>query len=232
MRKLALAFASSILFAFPLVGVADEEIDPFLTTTPEGPPERGISLGLRLGYGFPMGSASGATGDSLSSLFKGAVPIQLGIGWRFNPKIYAGLYFEYAFVSLADAKQQDCTTSGVSCSATDVRFGGDFTYTFLPYAKFAPWAGAGLGFEISKYTVSAGSGLKSDLTIRGFDFHLMGGADYRLSSVFRVGPFACLVLGQYSTVEQPATGGTQTLDIANKAFHGWLQLGVRMTADL
>jgi hypothetical protein len=240
MRKLALVLASSVLFALPFAVMADEEIDPFLTTTPEGPPEKGISLGLRLGYAFPIGKAGGGADETLSSMFKRSVPIQFDIGWRFNPKIYAGAFFEYGFTSLADAHQEDCKNNANECSARTYRFGLDFVYTFSPNAKFIPWAGLGVGYEMTKSTSSA-AGSSIEAVIRGVEFaHLMTGVDYRLSPVFKIGPFVNFTLAQYSQIETPVVPGsdppvvgpTRTYDVEPKGIHGWLQFGVKIAADL
>ena len=50
----------------------------------------GVSLGLRLGYGIPMGELK--KDDRVSEGFKGQVPIWIDAGYKINPNIYVGLF--------------------------------------------------------------------------------------------------------------------------------------------
>jgi hypothetical protein len=64
--------------------------------------------------------------------------------------------------------------------------------------------------------------------LQGFEFaNLQVGLDFRLGSVFRLGPFASFSLGQYSngSVSDP-TGGEASGSIDHKTLHEWLTLGV------
>jgi len=234
MRKLVVALVS-LLLALPGAGRAEGEFDDFLKPAPRTAPESGLSLGVRAGYGIPMGSASGAAGQALSSYFARSVPLQIEAGWRFSPKLYAGAYFQYALASIASQFNSQFCGSGVSCSGNDLRFGADVIYTFLPRATIAPWVGVGTGYEIMNLTGSQGS-QRVELRLKGFEFaHAMAGADYRLWPNVRIGLFAALTLAQFATLETPFDedgnfGPTRTVNLP-KALHEWLQLGLRSMVD-
>jgi hypothetical protein len=234
MRKLVVALVS-LLFALPGAGQEAGGFDDFLKPAPKVAPESGLSLGVRAGYGVPMGSASGADGQALSNYFARSVPLQVEVGWRFSPRFYAGAYFQYAFAAIASKFDSQFCGAGVSCSGSDLRFGADAIYTFLPHATIAPWVGLGAGYEIMNLRGSQGS-QRVELTLKGLEFaHLMAGGDYRLWPNVRVGAFAALTFAQFSTLETPFAedgtfGPTRTVDLP-KALHEWLQFGVRSMVD-
>lgn len=235
MRKLALPALCAFL-ALPLAGRAESAVDPFLRPVPAGPPESGFSFGARAGYGAPLGKTS--QGSDLSRTFSGSIPLQIDAGWRFSPKVYTGLYFQFAGAQLDSQVRKGCDANGVSCSSSVLRLGADLVYTFVPRARLAPWAGIGLGFETA--TVKAAqAGQSVQLTFKGFEFaHLAAGLDFRLWPAVRLGPFASGTLAQFTSVDTPVDpvtnqiGATRSLDIQQKAIHGWLQLGIRTAVDL
>jgi hypothetical protein len=234
MQKLAVALVS-LLLALPGAGRAEDEFDDFLKPAPRTVPESGLSLGVRAGYGIPLGSASGAQGAALSKYVSRSVPLQIEGGWRFSPKLYAGAYFQYAFASTGSLINSLACGPGVDCSGSDLRFGVDVIYTFLPRARIAPWVGVGAGYEIMNLQASEGAE-RVELKFRGFEFgHLMAGADYRLWPNVRVGLFTALTFAQFSTFETPFDengnfGPLRTVNLP-KAFHEWLQFGVRTMFD-
>src|SRR5207237_1358248 len=111
----------------------------------------GVSLGLRLGYAIPMGKAgagAGAMAPDLKDEVKSMIPIQVDVGYRFNPNIYLGGSVQYAFAQLnTDKKECD------GCSAKDLTFGVNVAYHISPDASFDPWVGAGVGYETTKLSL-------------------------------------------------------------------------------
>ncbi len=226
-------------FALPAAAGAQEGVEPFLQKPP-GPPDSGLSLAVRTGYGIPLGGLG--NGVDLSQWLSGVVPFQIDVGWRFTPQLYAGAYFEYGIGILGSAaKAGYLCDQGVSCSGSQLRFGVDFVYTLLPRAKFVPWVGLGAGYEIVK-TGGSAANQSVDETFKGWEFvHLQLGVDYRIWPAFRVGPFATFTFAQFSTVDTPIyvdpTTGTSTIgpshsvDLQQKALHEWLQLGLKATYD-
>lgn len=242
MRTVLAALFASTALAAPPAALAQTGLEPFLQPPRPRTPESGISIAVRAGYALPLGSATGAAGDDLSNSFSSMVPFQVDLGWRFNPYFYAGGFFQYGLTTIAsEAKASSgCDRNGVSCSSSDMRFGVDLVYTVLPYATVIPWAGLGAGYELTKLGASQG-GQSIDVTFKGWEFvHLTAGADYRISPLFRVGPFVSLSFGQYQsfdtnldqTTTPPSAGTNRTVDIQNKALHEWLQFGIKGTFDL
>lgn len=205
---------------------AAQGVDPFLKPAPPGPPESGVSIGLSVGYGLPMGNVSGSA--PVSDLFSGTMPLQLDVGWRFNPSLYLGARFQYGFAFLASNLNSDCSQVGVSCSGSDIQFGVDFIYTFMPYSKILPYVGLGVGWEIASLNVSGGNSSAS-VTVSGFQFaRFIVGTDFRLGSIFRVGPFVNFSLGQFSSISSP----DPSITLGDKTLHEWLQFGIKGTVDL
>ncbi|HEU4386132.1 MAG TPA: hypothetical protein VFR85_21785 [Anaeromyxobacteraceae bacterium] len=202
------------------------------TAQAQGAPASGISLGARVGYGIPIGDADG--GDALtppaamSDLVSGQLPLQLDITYRFNPNWQLGLYFQYG---IAFASNTFCP-SGVSCSGSDIRLGGEVMYTFAS-PGFSPWIGLGLGYEWLNLSAEAG-GVSADFQVSGFEFlNLQVGGDWRLSPNFKMGPFVAFSIASYDSISVTVPGaGTVSGDIANTTTHEWLQFGLKGTFDL
>jgi hypothetical protein len=211
-------------------------------TTPEAgekaPPEsgaaakpatdRGISAGLRLGWGFPAGLL--AKGDSLGSNFNGMLPLWIDAGYRLSHQIYLGAFFQWGAASVSD---QYCPPN-LSCSAKDVRFGleadlglGDLLGIRAP---IDPWVGVGAGYEITSIDLTA-AGTTASETYRGFEFaNVQLGVDYTGFGALRVGGFFTTTLARYSQLtQQTATGSADYTP--DQAFHLWLIAGIRGRYD-
>jgi hypothetical protein len=209
MRKLLMLAAAFAVLAVPLASNAQ------------------VSLGLRLGYGVPMGEAQ--KNADLSDGVKGQIPFQLDAMYHLTPNVSAGAYFSYGFAQVGDEFDEVCDATGVDCSASDMRLGAQAAFTFAqPTAKLAPWLGAGLGWEWGKLGGEVG-GVDGSITYSGLEASLQGGADYRLSPKLAVGPFVNLGFGRYSDV---STDGPFGGDIEEESVHEWLQFGFRGTFDL
>jgi hypothetical protein len=209
MRKVLMLAAALVAFAAPVASEAQ------------------VSLGLRLGYGLPMGESQ--KGVDLADGITGQVPVQLDAMWRLSPNLSAGAYFAYGFGQVGDSLDDVCDGPGVDCSARDMRLGAQAAFTFAqPAAKLAPWIGAGLGWEWGTLTAESDDA-DGSITFSGFDATLQGGADYRLSPKFAVGPFVALSFGRYS--DASGDNGFEA-EIEEEAVHQWLQLGIRGTFDL
>lgn len=198
------------------------------TARAQAPAASGFSLGARLAYGIPLGDADGGdpaaaiAATKLSDIFSGQVPVQLDAMYRIDRNWSLGLYFQYGFAFVASGT----CPSGISCSAHDLRFGGQVQYRFDGQG-FMPWLGVGIGGEWATVTASSG-GVSADIDISGFEFaNLQVGGDWLASPMFRVGPFLQVTFAQYDTYK--AVG--QTITLPNKTLHEWLQLGVKGTFD-
>ncbi len=237
------SLVSSVALA-PAAAGAQTGVEPFLKPTPSLPPDSGPSFALRAGYGIPLGTmfgtwSTGRAGNDLSDAYSGTLPLEVDVGWRFSPRWYLGGYYQYAFGFVGSGV--GCT-SGVSCTVSNMRFGVDVAYTFLPEGNIVPWAALGAGYEIGSLTANQ-SVVSASETFRGWEFgHLTVGVDYRLSSKFRIGPFATFAVAQYTSYTSPVNPRTgevtstpptdETYDIDSKGIHEWLQLGIKATLDL
>jgi len=209
--------------------------------------ESGLALGLRVGYAVPLGKAgaippeTGGTtntnNDDLNDTITGMVPLFADVGYRINPALYVGAFFQYGFAFVND--DNSACTQGLSCSAHDIAVGANLHYHILPNAPFDPWVGAGLGYEwltgsssgsvalgAQKFTIDGSS------TLKGFQFLLLeAGGDFKATPALAVGPFVNFALGKYTTYSSSATlnGMSQDRsgDLADTGLHEWLTLGIR-----
>jgi opacity protein-like surface antigen len=203
---------------------------------PQANKNSGGELGLRLGYGLPFGELS--DGNDLDGGVSGQIPVIIDLGYRFNPRVFAGLFLGYGFAQVND-NNNGCDVNTVSCSASVIRLGVNALYRFMPEQRFAPYLGAGLGYEWFRFRVSTSAlgGINSDATLRGLELlNLQGGADYRLSGNTTIGPFASFSVGRYDKSSGQLAAGSGTVsgngDVEDPSLHQWLILGVRGAFEL
>jgi hypothetical protein len=183
-----------------------------------------IKIGLRIGYGLPMGDA--VKDSKLSDGISGKIPIWLDLGYMVTPNIMIGLYGQYAL-----AMVKDCP-SGADCSASVMRFGLQGQYHLSPAESFDPWFGLGVGYEIANTTFSGGGAeVKSGLS--GLEFaNIQAGGNFKVADNIGVGPFLSFSIGQYSSRSaDPEPPGFDS-SITDKGIHQWLVLGVAGTFGL
>lgn len=197
-------------------------------TSPAAEGPSGVEIGLRAGYALPLGDAE--SGSSMSDAFSGMVPLQLDLGYRVNGNWFAGAYFQYGFAFVKDG----CAGSGVSCSASDLRFGIQAQYHVMPTAAFDPWVGLGIGYEILHISLSDdASGASGSESLSGLEFaNLSIGGDYHLSPTFSVGPVIQLTVAQYMNASISAGDTDVSGSIDNKGMHMWLSFGLRGVFDV
>ncbi|MFO7692254.1 MAG: hypothetical protein R6V57_04115 [Vicinamibacterales bacterium] len=193
--------------------------------------DSGFSLGLRAGYAVPFGEASGGT--DLSDLATGAVPLQVDADYRVSRDWRLGIYFGYGPAFVADAAERDLEAAGL----TDVGghrqqvLGVQVTRVFKSGARFSPRVGLAGGYEWTRYAgAKRPSGMETEVGLSGFAGSVTLGGDYAVSPRFAVGPYVSVDLGRYRKelvwVEDADTSFT---DIRDKALHGWVEAGVRLT---
>jgi len=201
--------------------------------------DSGLALGARVGYAIPMGklggtTAANASNHDLADNVSGMVPLWFDVGYRINPAIYLGGFFQYGFGSFNKDKNPACS-QGLSCSAHDIAFGANLHYHILPDATFDPWLGAGLGYEILTENISGtafGQNADGSSTFKGLQFLLLeAGGDFRATPDLAIGPFLNFALGQYSTWSNEGTAAgislNQSGDVTDSGTHEWLTLGIR-----
>ncbi|MEZ4225867.1 MAG: hypothetical protein R3B13_33275 [Polyangiaceae bacterium] len=185
-----------------------------------------IKIGLRLGYGLPLGDA--IKDSKMSDGVSGMIPIWLDLGYMVTPNIMVGLYAQYGIVMLASDRKDACDAAKVDCSAADIRFGLQGQYHLSPGESLDPWFGLGIGYEmLNSKAGDASTGLA------GFEFaNIQAGANFKVADAIGVGPFVSFSLGQYSSASaDPEPPGFDS-SIKDKAMHQWLVLGVAGTFSL
>jgi outer membrane protein len=181
-------------------------------------------LGLRVGYGLPMGDAAGDAGAALDGFYTGKLPLWVDLGYRLSPSFLIGVYGQYGIAFVADAQ----CIEGQDCSGSVLRFGLQIQYNFAPAATLDPWLGLGFGYEIA-----SGQAGVATFELKGFEFaNLQAGLDYKVSAAVGVGPFVSFSLGRYALGEFEGPLGTQRGEITEKALHQWLVLGLRVAFAL
>jgi outer membrane protein W len=206
--------------------------------------ESGLALGARVGYAIPMGKLGGTTATDvtnhdLADNVTGMVPLWLDVGYRVNPAIYVGGFFQYGFAFVNKDKNTECS-QGLSCSTHDIAFGANLHYHILPDATFDPWLGVGLGYEIFTQNASGtvfGQNADGSGTFKGFQFLILeAGGDFKATPDLAVGPFLNFALGQFSTWSDEGSAAgvslNQSGDVTDSGMHEWLTLGIRGQYDL
>ena len=179
-----------------------------------------VDVGLRLGFGLAGGSA--AKGSAMSDTLKSAVPVQLDVAYRLLPRLGLGGYGSWA------PAQVGSICDGASCSGQVVRLGLQASWQFDRVLGVSPWAGGAAGYEWGGYRAKSG-GDQLDVTSRGLELGLQGGADWRVLDQLSVGPFLAMSLGRYDQLDVKSPLGSSSGALPATAVHTWITVGVRGT---
>jgi opacity protein-like surface antigen len=198
--------------------------------------QSGAEVGVRTGYAFAAGH-TGALANSddqnLGDWISGQWPIWIDAGYRFNPSLYLGGYFQYGFGFVNEDQRTGCRNANVDCSASDTRLGVMGRYHFGPAWQFSPWVGLGFGYEWASVSIHESVfSTTTDIGFSGFEFaNLQVGADYDVASRFVIGPFFSLSFGQYrnrsTTVSGGSSSSTTDQSPAKESIHEWFLIGLR-----
>jgi hypothetical protein len=210
--------------------------------------EAEFEIGGRLGLGIPIGDVAGGEGEvggePLNDSIAVQFPLILDVGARINGRIFVGGYLGFGLGvpgnDVADWCDETDDEAGVeaSCVAYVLRLGAQAHYHFQDRGRADPWVGAGIGYEWAGYGMSAESGSQDvdlSFTAHGLEFvNLQGGVDFALSELLTIGPFATFTLGRYGRLESDCSGACSGFDdleeeIDEKAIHGWLMVGGRVS---
>ncbi len=205
LRKLLLVMAAAAVLAGPARSEAQ------------------IGIGARIGYAFGTGDVLGDQFGtlSMSDYTKAQIPIQVDLMFHVIPGLSVGPYFSYGFGQNGGMLDDSCRATGLDCSTSVIRFGGQATYTLPP--PLPVWVGAGIGYEWNRLDASG-----THSTVRGFELlNLQGGIDFMATPVFRVGPFIMLSLGRYDSGDLSDFGSIQS-----EKMHQWIEIGFRGMFDL
>jgi len=191
-----------------------------------------VELGLRTGYGIPVGryldDDNGVEADDASQAGEsfeinsnavGQIPIWFDLGARIG-QVYVGGYLAYGIVVFSSEHGDDCEQldqfaqrrgGGASCSFHGLRLGANAHYHFgAPGASIDPWLGGGFGYEwLSQGFFAEVQGQEADfgVTYHGFEFlNVQGGLDFPVSDSTAFGPFIATTLASYRSASLSCTG--------------------------
>lgn len=143
-----------------------------LAQTPKA--RTGFQADFRTGFSFATGKIEGVYGVAdVTNAVLFQVPLLVDIGSKVSPEVFIGGYSGFSFGG---------GTCATECASSAFHLGAEVQYHILPNSFVNPWVGYGLGLELLVIAPVQG--------YQGFEFaRFMGGADFRLSRVFGVGPF-------------------------------------------
>jgi hypothetical protein len=183
-----------------------------------------MALAARVGYGVPYGEVTADT-ERLSDLVFGRVPLWLELAYRVDPRWQVGMYLELAATSVSPGQ----CAAGYSCTGSGVRAGLAAHWHFRPGRRVDPWLATGLGLErLTTDVYHPGRRIEQRWT--GIDLPLLEvGLDVALSDRVALGPFLSGSLSRFLTYAGTDSGATTRTAIADRSYHGWAELGLRVT---
>jgi len=192
-----------------------------------------VTLDLKVGYAIPTGNGGAAA--PMSDTWGGAIPLGIDALYRFTPNLSAGVFFQWnpAFAASGFCAREFGATA--TCSGSDMRVGILVAYAFLPQGSFNPWVSLGTGWEWTNMSAKLPGGT-AGATFSGWEYlNLQAGVDFPLARIFAIGPYIGYSGGTFTSMTGTGNNsgmGTVTIESANRAFHGWLQFGVKGTLNL
>jgi hypothetical protein len=203
-----------------------------------------VHLGLRSGYGLPVGAYADATEvngarqadiNDIGDDSNGAIPIWLDLGYHLTPQLLLGAYGMYGIALMKTADPDDplgggCPVGG-ECSAAGWRFGLQGQYGLRLGEQLRAWVGLGFGYEALHARAKVeilGNPIERASSYRGFELmQLQGGADLVLHPKVALGPFVSFSQVRYDRCGLEMNGQELDCKVVDAALHGWLVLGLR-----
>jgi len=194
-----------------------------------------VALDFKVGYALPIGniqlkSPLVSSDWPMSDYWSGAIPIEVAGRYRFTPKVSAGVYFQWnpAFVSSTTC------SSAATCSGHNMRAGIELVFDAIPDGAMNPWFSVGMGWEWSQASVTSG-GVTGTLNVSGWELPVVqAGLDFALSKTLALGPYVGFFGGTYTnlTSRYGSSESRWAVDPSTRAYHGWIQLGLKGTLSL
>jgi len=199
------------------------------------PPPTGFRGIFDVGLSIPVGSASGAPGDKLGERYSVQLPLIAEVGRIIEHSFYAGIYLGLALGGQGQSERVagECSADdAVTCRSGSGMAGLAVQYSINPGARFSPWLGYGIGFELSQLEVEDPADERDErVTSTGITYaRLSAGLDVREKVGF--GPFVQVALGQFTSTETKLKGsGEFERRIEDRALHAWITLGARVVLN-
>jgi hypothetical protein len=235
------------LGSMSILGVAraDVERPQRATVTPRVERWSSLEIGVRTGYGIPIGRFTRDEVTDVSDIISGQVPIHVDVGARINGHFIFGIYYSYGFGIVGSSLREACdffetsmagAFDDVSCYVRSHRVGLQLGYHIMPRDDFDPWIAAAIGHEFldsTLSTVSRSGSATSTIDADGMELlNFQTGLDYRVSERLRAGPFFGVTVTTYGDFTRSCHGacgipGSSGGDVRNGASHAWLFFGLR-----
>jgi opacity protein-like surface antigen len=196
MKAIAITFAC---LAVLVPSVARAEVDNGTTARPVAvAPLKAWEVTVGQGYSQGFGRAN--DGARLTDYARGGFSLQLGAGYRIDPRLFVGVYAEGSRYSASHALPDDSTAYGAA-------FGAQANWHLMPFSKLDPWIGVGSGARA--YWIDSSEG--PALSLYGVDIaRLRIGADYRLGASTSIGPMLGATMTTFVTQQ---TAGSDPANI-------------------
>jgi hypothetical protein len=176
-----------------------------------------LSIGQGLTQGFGQ---AGEEGTDLRDLGGLGPSLQLGLGYRIDPRFMVGGYLEGARFSGSDS-----LPDGTHSYTAAVGVQGQ--YHFRPFSKLDPWVGVGTGFR--SYWVDRPDA--PHRTLHGWEIaRLRVGVDYRLGPSTSMGPMLGGSLSTFTVTERPNSSAPETIE--DPGLSGFLFAGFQGRFDI
>ena len=213
MTKTMLTVAA-LLAPLPLYAQEAQELTaPMASSSSKAAPSNAFEL--MLGFGYEQGF--GTIGDSqpkVNDLISAGGEIQLGLGWRINPRSTVGIW-----ASGGKNGTQDLAAGG---SAYTAGAGIESNYHFLPENDWDPWIGLAFGYRglwVTTDQTSSWQGIGSRLSL---------GVDFRVSRELAVGPYIAAGTNIYFHEDTPNSSS----GIDRRKLTLWVGAGLQARFDL
>jgi hypothetical protein len=183
---------------------------------PPSPADNAFEVTLGGGYAQGFGDI-GAGQRSLPEVSSAGGELQLGLGWRINPRFMVGAYGSGSYHATGDY------TSGANIyTATG---GLQANYHFLPSSEWDPYVGLGSGWR-AMWVSNGGTDSRHGMDIA----RVTAGVDFRVNSQCAVAPYVTAGLTTFLT--QELKGQQSFADVRSPDVNVWLSAGFQGRFDL
>jgi outer membrane protein W len=200
MKTLAFVGMSALVLATAQNAFAEDRISA--TRTFNTAPVHALELTLAAGYSQGFGDVSKDQSASLTQMGQAGMGLQVGIGYRFDPRLMVGFYGEAAGYDPGSRvdKHGDVFSTAAGLQAQ---------WHFIPYAQLDPWIGVGAGWR--GYWVREDD--SESYSLQGLDVaRLQAGVDYRLAPGISLSPLLSLSVSKFFADRTPSDRDYQEID--------------------
>lgn len=200
MKKLGFVGVGALVLVTAQNAFAADRISA--TSTVKTAPEHALELTLAVGYSQGFGDVKKGQAASLTQMGQEGAGLQLGVGYRFEPRLMIGFYGEAAGY---DPGSRTDKNGDVYSGAAGVQA----QWHFIPYGQLDPWIGVGAGWR--------GYWVREDdaetYSMQGVDaLRLQAGVDYRIAPTFSLSPLLSLSATKFFADRSPADRDYQEID--------------------